>query len=116
MRRLYTAEQYRQQGSLAVLLRESNTLTSTGYRRSDDDSFFIFFTDGNAVVRPLFGLINLTAGLGRSVVGVAQAPFDAGHGLSAGLRGALFSLPELGFQNIRKGTSTWLVPELRSSH
>jgi len=56
---------------------------------------------------------NLVSALGVSAVGAVQAPFDAGHNLGAGLRGALFSLPELGFQNIRKGTSTWLVPELR---
>jgi hypothetical protein len=113
LRRMYTAEQYRQHSSVGVWLRESNTLTSSVYRRSDEDSFFIFFTDGKAAARPVLGLVNLGAALGVAAVGVVQAPFDAGHNLSAGLRGALFSLPELGFQNIRKGTSTWLVPELR---
>ena len=116
LRRLYTAQRYREDPSIGVLLRESNALTSSVYRASDDDSFFIFFTDGNAAMRPVLGLVNLTSALGMSVVGVLQAPFDAGHSLSAGLRGALFSLPELGFQNIRKGTSTWLVPELRTAH
>ena len=115
LRRMYTAEQYRQNSNIGVWLRESNTLTSSVYRRSDEDSFFIFFTDGNAAARPVLGLVNLGAALGVAAVGVVQAPFDAGHNLSAGLRGALFSLPELGFQNIRKGTSTWLVPELRET-
>jgi hypothetical protein len=36
-------------------------------------------------------------------VGLATAPFDGGHLLGAGLRGALFSVPELPFVNLRKG-------------
>jgi hypothetical protein len=112
LRRLYARSQYEADSELTTLLRESNTLTSRVYQRNDKDSFFIFFTDGNAFVRPPLGLINLTAALGASLVGTVQFPFDGGKTLKSGLRGALFSLPELGFQNIRKGSSTWLAPDL----
>ncbi len=112
LRRLYARSQYEADSELTTLLRESNTLTSRVYQRNDKDSFFIFFTDGNALVRPPLGLVNLTAALGASLVGTVQFPFDGGKTLKSGLRGALFSLPELGFQNIRKGSSTWLAPEL----
>lgn len=112
LRRLYAKSRYQADAELSTLLRESNTLTSSVYQRNDKDSFFIFFTDGNAFIRPPLGLVNLTAALGASLVGTVQLPFDGGKALKSGLRGALFSLPELGFQNIRKGTSTWLAPEL----
>jgi hypothetical protein len=112
LRRLYARSQYEADSELTTLLRESNTLTSSVYQRNDKDSFFIFFTDGNALVRPPLGLVNLTAALGVSLVGTVQFPFDGGKTLKSGLRGALFSLPELGFQNIRKGSSTWLAPDL----
>jgi hypothetical protein len=113
LRRLYMQSRYREDSTLVPLLRESNTLTSTVYRRSDQDSYFIFFTDGNTWARPALGLVNLTAALGATAVGALQWPFDGGSQLKAGLRGALFSMPELGFINIRKGSSTWLAPPLR---
>ena len=46
-------------------------------------------------------------------MGLLWLPFDSGHLLDTALRGALFSLPELAFQNIRKGTFEWIAPELR---
>lgn len=113
LRKLYTRAQYQETPRLSILLRESNTLTSSVYQRSDDDSFFVFFTDGNALVRPVLGVVNLTAALGATLVGTVQWPFDNGKQLSAGARGALFSLPELGFLNIRKGTNAWIAPGLR---
>jgi hypothetical protein len=90
--------------ALLVALRESNTLTATAYRRNPDDSLFLFFTDGALAARPFLGAVNLGLGLGATAAGLATLPFDAGHLLSAGARGALFSLPELGFVNIRKGS------------
>ena len=114
LRRLYTKSQREGDSALMAMFRESNTLTSTVYQRSDEDSFFIFFTDGKVWVRPALGLANLTAALGATVVGTVQWPFDGGDHIKAGLRGALFSLPELGFLNIRKGSSSWISPELRN--
>jgi len=86
-----------------VALRESNTLTSTVYESNRQDSFFLFFTDA-LPVRPLLGAANLAAGLGASAAGLALLPFDGGYALLSGVKGALFSLPELAFVNLRKGT------------
>jgi hypothetical protein len=89
-----------------VRLREASSLTSTIYRRNPDDSTFVFFTDGAVGPRPLLGLVNLAAGLGAGAAGLVTLPLDRGELLGAGLRGALFSLPELAFFNIRKGSFT----------
>ncbi|MEO6027884.1 MAG: hypothetical protein ABIR79_13555 [Candidatus Binatia bacterium] len=94
---------------VAVRLRESNTLTSTVYRRSLDDSAFLFLTDDVLLLRPLLGAANLGVGVGASVLGVLQAPLDRGAGLRAGLRGVLWSVPELFFVNVRKGSFDWVA-------
>jgi hypothetical protein len=103
-RRRRLERMYEQENPLTVFLRESNTLTSTIYRRNTEDSIFVFFTDGAVVARPLFGAVNLLVGLAAGAVGLATLPVDGGATLWAGLKGALFSLPELFFQNIRKGS------------
>ena len=94
----------RDENALWVFLRESNVVTSTLYRAQPSDSIFLFFTDDLVAPRPLFGAVNLVTGLAASAVGLAMLPVDGGEMLWAGLRGALFSLPELVFQNIRKGS------------
>jgi hypothetical protein len=94
----------RSEGALRVRARESNTLTSTLYRRNPADSAFLFFTDDTVATRPLLGAVNVVAGLGASVAGVFTLAVDRGDLLRAGLRGVLFSLPELAFFNIRKGS------------
>jgi len=96
------------EGRLRAWLRESNTFTSTVYRWNDDPEFFVFFTDDTILPRPLLGAVNLLAGLGQGVLGVAVAPGDHGRMLRAGLAGALFSLPELAFVNLRKGTLAYV--------
>jgi hypothetical protein len=93
-----------------VYLRESNTLTSTVYHPVDGDSAFLFFTDDTVALRPLFGTVNLLVGIADSALGLVTWPSDAGARLLAGLRGALFSLPELAFVNIRKGSMAWAPP------
>jgi hypothetical protein len=100
-------------GGLAAALRESNVWTSSLYAPSEDDGFFLFFTDGEWPLRPLLGAANLVAALARSVVGVVELPFDRGRGLQAGLGGALWSAPELLFVNIRKGTNEYVPPSQR---
>ncbi|MGH3055939.1 MAG: hypothetical protein ACRDL7_13275, partial [Gaiellaceae bacterium] len=97
------AAMYRSENPLMVYLRESNTVTSTVYGPNPRDSFFVFFTDA-VPTRPLLGSLNLAAGLGASAVGLALAPFDGGRVFLSGVEGALFSLPELAFVNLRKGT------------
>jgi hypothetical protein len=92
-------------GSAArVFVRESNTLTSTIYRRNPEDSPFLFFTDDTVAARPILGAANLLVGAGASVAGLAMLPADGGAAFLSGLRGVLWSLPELVFQNVRKGS------------
>jgi len=93
---------------LWVTLREANTLTARAYRRGSRDSFFVFFTDDVVLLRPVFGAVNLFAGVGESLWGIAMLPLDRGRTLLFGLEGTLVSLPELAFQNIRKGSNDWL--------
>jgi hypothetical protein len=98
------AEMRRDENAAWVFLRESNVVTSTLYRAHPQDSIFLFFTDDLVAPRPLFGAANLITGLAASAVGLAMLPADGGETLWAGLRGVVFSLPELVFQNIRKGS------------
>jgi hypothetical protein len=99
------------QGRWRTWWREGNTLTSTIYRRNPDDSFFVFFTDDTFALRPVLGAANLLAAVGGSIAGVVTLPLDHGERLRAGLRGALFSLPELAFVNIRKGSFVHVAGE-----
>jgi hypothetical protein len=101
------------EGGFGAALRESNVLTSTVYEPAEGAGFFLFFTDGAWPLRPLLGAANLAAALARSGIGVLSLPFDGGQGLRAGLDGALWSLPELFFANIRKGTNEYLPPAER---
>lgn len=58
-------------------------------------------------MRPLLGAVNLASALVPSGVGLAALPR-----LRRGLDGALWSVPELFFANVRKGTNDWVAPEL----
>ena len=111
-RRARLDDMYEAEPDVAVYLRESNTLTSSIYRRNAGDSFFLFFTDDTLLLRPLYGALNLVAAIGESTVGLLRAPFDRGRVLKRGLRGALVSLPELFFWNIRKGSNEFVPPGL----
>lgn len=99
---------------LPATLRESNVLTSTVYERNDADSAFLFFTDDKLGLRPVLGAANLFYGLAAVAAGIPLAPFDEGASLSAGLRGVLWSVPELVFINVRKG-SYFHVPRAPAS-
>jgi len=109
------ARMYAVENDALVYARESNVLTSTLYEQERDDSAFLFFTDDAFLQRPLLGLANLTTGLLTTLAGIATFPVDGGRTLRAGTRGALFSLPEVGFVSIRKGSFSfvpqrWLEP------
>jgi hypothetical protein len=99
---------YTQNTGLMVALRESNIFSSTLYAYNPDDAFFVFFTDDNVALRPVFGLFNTVAGIGQSLFGFLSWPFDAGQNLKSGATGVLMSLPELLFFNMRKGSYQYL--------
>jgi hypothetical protein len=94
--------------SLITALRESNIISSRLYQYNPDDALFVFFTDDNTLLRPLFGLVNTGAGIGQSVYGVFNWPLDSGENLKSGATGILMSLPELFFFNMRKGSYKYL--------
>jgi hypothetical protein len=89
---------------LSLWLRESNTLSTTLYKHRIEDTHFLFFTDDALLFRPVFGVSNFLWGAINSVGGVFSLPIDAGERFHQGLRGMFYSLPELLFGNIRKGT------------
>lgn len=89
---------------LWVELRESNVFSSRVYEWRGQDAAFVFFTDGTPWIRPLAGGVNLAAGLAQGVYGLFAWPWDNGGNLWQGTKGALVSLPELVFFNIRKGS------------
>jgi hypothetical protein len=84
--------------------REAMTLTARTYRPHAADSSFLFFTDGPIWLRPLAGLTNLAYGFGAAGLGVLAMPFDAGRQLRRGLLGAMMSVPELFFFQVRQGS------------
>ena len=108
------------QNSLLVTLRESNTLSSRLYRYNPDDALFVFFTDDQPLLRPVFGLANTAAGIAQSVYGFFSWPLDSGKNLKSGATGILMSLPELVFFNMRKGSYRYLsfnqLTQAESSH
>jgi hypothetical protein len=94
---------YATENDVAVWLRESNTLTSTIYRSTARDSFFLFFTEDAGPARPILGALNVAAAVGDMALGLLKAPFDRGRTAWSGLKGVVFSLPELFFIDLRKG-------------
>jgi hypothetical protein len=113
-RRKRLDEMEREGAGLLAMLRESNTLTASTYQRSEHDSFFVFFTEDATLLRPLYGAFNLVGAVGETALGVLKLPFDRGRTFLLGLEGAVVSLPELAFVNIRKGSNDWIAPELRA--
>lgn len=102
-------EMKKHESSLLVFLRESNTLTSTIYQHPPHDSPFLFFTDDTLLLRPVFGLFNLLTGFGQTLLGLAALPVEGSNRLSLGVKGMLFSLPELAFVNLRKGSMEYIA-------
>ena len=91
--------------SVGTRVLETSPLTSQIYAaRMREDGVFLFFSDDQFMLRPLIGTMNLAYGAGASLVGAFSAPLDEGELAMGGLKGMVFSLPELAFWNIRKGT------------
>lgn len=104
-RRLRKLEKlYEQEGDLLVWLRESNTLTATLYEPRAKDTPFLFFTDDSLLLRPLQGVLNVGYAALHGAAGLVTFPFDGGDRLHQAARGIFYSLPELAFGNIRKGS------------
>ena len=106
---------YERNGLLA-LLQESNTLTSEIYYPWEEDSTFLFFTDDVVAIRPLLGIGNTAYAAVNMLGGIVWLPVDNGKLLKRSLRGIIFSLPELGFFNIRKGTFPATAFDLNSDN
>jgi len=105
-----------QESSLQVYLRESNTISAQDYKFNNGDTPFLFFTNEQTWLRPLFGAANLLTATSVGLYGGLSWPFDSGAALQKGSMGILMSLPELAFFNIRKGSYQHLpFPEFSSS-
>ncbi|WP_157135050.1 hypothetical protein [Leptonema illini] len=83
---------------------ETSTISSRYYVWNERDSWFLFFSEDRPLARPLFGVVNLFLGGAQTVIGLPSAPFDRGQRLSRGIRGMAFSLSEVAFISVRKGT------------
>ena len=92
----------------SLYFRECNTLTSTLYHGAEGDTPFLFFTDDVIWIRPVYGAINGAYGLIAAALGIFTLPLDGGDLSLAGLKGTLYSLPELFFFNIRKGSFNYV--------
>ena len=90
--------------AFTVWLRESNTRSSTLYNVRKEDTPFLFFTDDALLLRPVFGILNFSYALVYGGMAIFTLPADGGDGLYQAGRGMFYSLPELAFGNIRKGT------------
>lgn len=97
-------ELYGEEKPLSIRLREGNTFTSTLYKIRSEDTPFIFFTDNGWGLRPLAGIVNLSYAVLYGTAGILTLPFTGWENLHQGLRGMFYSLPEIFFGNIRKGT------------
>jgi len=101
----------REEPGLWPRVRESTTLLSTVYEPLPRDGAFLLFTDDVFWRRPLYGLANLAWAASYTAYGVAAAPFDRGARARAGLSGVFWSVPELVFENVRKGSFEWVSTE-----
>jgi len=94
--------------NISIYLRECNTLTSTIYHGVKGDTPFLFFTDDVIWIRPVYGVINTLYGFLSATLGVFNLPLDGGDLSLEGLKGAMYSIPEIFFFNIRKGSFNYV--------
>jgi hypothetical protein len=94
-----------------VRAREAIAPLSHIYSPRPRDGAFLLFTDDVFWRRPLYGTANVAYGIGYTAFGMLASPFDGGEHWKIGAIGMLWSLPELGFQNLRKGTFEFVDPE-----
>jgi len=94
----------KQSDPVEVWFREGNTLSSTLYRHRTEDTPFLFFTDDVSWTRPILGCANLIWSAAHGFAGTVALPVKGGNALRQAARGMFYSVPELFFFNIRKGT------------
>ncbi|MBL8020808.1 MAG: hypothetical protein JNM27_14150 [Leptospirales bacterium] len=102
-RRMALEAAYAKELDPVVYARESNVLTSRLYKHRPIDTYFLMFTDDVIFPRPLYGLVNLGYAIGQTVLGIGYLPWGTER-INSSTRGILFSMPELVFFNIRKGS------------
>ncbi|TGN07045.1 hypothetical protein EHS11_18155 [Leptospira ilyithenensis] len=90
---------------------EDMTFFSSTYKKSSFDPSFVFFTDDTIALRPIYGLTNITWGIGNTGIGIFYLPWDKGKRLKQAAEGVFFSLPEIFFFNIRKGFFPYVTRE-----
>ena len=94
-------------------LKEISTLTSDAYYFNANDSFFLFFTEDQLLLRPVLGIVNTFSSLGKISFDLVVLPYDYykdNINISKEFRGLFFSFSEVIFVSIRKGT--FLSPDL----
>ena len=104
-RRIMQVETMEAQSSpAAVWFREGNTVSTTLYKSRGEDTPFLFFTDDVIWARPILGLANLLWSAAHGLAGIVTLPAEGTEPVHQAARGMFYSLPELVFFNIRKGT------------
>ena len=91
-------------GSVPLWLQEGNTRTSTLYTRRPEDTPFLFFTDDIVWARPLLGIGNIAWASAHALGGLMYMGAQKETTVKQSVQGIVYSLPELIFFNIRKGT------------
>ncbi|BDA79860.1 hypothetical protein LPTSP3_g27900 [Leptospira kobayashii] len=92
-------------------IKEDVTFFSSTYKKNSFDPSFVFFTDDTIGLRPIYGLTNITWGIGNTGIGLFYLPWDKGKRLKQAAEGVFFSLPEIFFFNIRKGFFPYVTSE-----
>jgi len=103
-RRKYVSKRLEKENKWWIEYQEDFTPSSTIYKRNENDHYFLFFTDDTFYLRPIYGIFNLGTGLTQTLFGIPMVVLDKGDNLKKGLDGIFFSMPELIFFNIRKGS------------
>lgn len=103
-RRKYVRQREENEKKWWISYQEDFVPSSSIYSYNENDHLFLFFTDDTIILRPIYGFANLSLGLMQTLFGIPFTVFDKGNQFMAGLDGMLFSMPELIFFNIRKGS------------
>jgi len=110
----YRTRRLARETTLRARFRESFAPWSEIYVPRSRDGDFLLFTDDVFWRRPLYGVANLAWGTLHLSKGVLALPWDRGKRMRSGASGVVWSIPELFFVNIRKGTFDWVEAEAQT--